>query len=121
VTVITNSPRDPRLSIDVVGSVRRQVVVVPEELFYPRTERAVTRRVYLSRPDGKALAVLGVDDATGLFDISYRRVADAKWEIEVELFGEHPPEPVRSSLVVRTDAPGEPRVTVPVRIAEVER
>jgi hypothetical protein len=121
VTVLTNSPRDPRLTIDVIGSVRREVVVVPERLFFPRTDRAVTRKVFLFRPDGKPLDIKGVDDATGLFDTETRRVDDAKWEIDVELSGEHPPGVVRSSLVVRTDAPGDPRVTVPVEIAGAER
>jgi len=117
VTVLTNSRRDPRLTIDVIGSVRRQVLPVPERLYFPRTDETVVRSVFVFRKDGEPLAVTGVDDPTGLFDLETRRVSATKWEVLVGLSGESPAAPIRGSLVVRTDAPEDARVAVPFEIA----
>jgi hypothetical protein len=117
VSVLTNSRRDPTLTIDVIGSVARQVLAVPERIFFPRVTGSVSRIVRLARRDGKPLAVLDVADPSGLLVIETERMAPDRWEVRARLAGENPAAGVRSSLVIRTDAQGDATITVPVTIA----
>jgi len=117
VSVLTNSRRDPTLTIDVIGSVARQVLAVPERLYFPRTMEDVRRSVRLSRRDGKPLAVHRVEDPTGLLVVETERIAVGRWEIRTRLAGQNPAAGVRSALVIHTDAEGDRTITVPVTIA----
>jgi hypothetical protein len=119
VTVHTNSPRDPRLTAIVIGSIRQEVTVVPERLYFPSVAggRAVTRKVFLSRSDGRPLTVHGVEDPAAVFDIEPRRVDDSRWEVSVTLSGEAPESAVRGSILFLTDSAAEPRVAVPFTVS----
>jgi hypothetical protein len=121
VTVRTNSRRDPLLALVVIGSVRREILAVPERLYFPAGVGTTIRSLFVSRRDGKPLTVTGVEDPSSLFDLKTRRVSPAKWEIEVGLSGESPAVTVRGSLVVRTDAAADSRVVVPFEIAGAGR
>ena len=119
VIVATNSRRDPRLAIDVVGAVTREVVVVPDRLYFPRVAGTVTRSVFVSRRDGKSLTVRSVSDATGLLAYEIVRIGAGKVEVRVRLSGENPASGARGSLLIRTDAREDSTVAVPVTIAGV--
>jgi len=118
VTVYTNSKRDPRLTLNVIGSVRESVLVVPERLYYPRLRlgEPVTRSIFVYRNDGKPLTVTGVEDPSGMFETEIARQSPEKWEIKVTIAGEAPKQTVRGSLVITTDARQESRVTVPYEV-----
>jgi hypothetical protein len=121
VTVRTNSRRDPQLGLVVIGSVRREVLTVPERLYFPPGAGTTVRSLFVSRRDGKALNITGIEDPSSLFDIEKRSVAPGKWEVRVGLSGESPTVTVRGSLVVRTDAAADSRVVVPFEIAGADR
>jgi len=121
VSVLTNSRRDPALTIDVIGSVARQVLAVPERLYFPRVEGTVTRSVILTRRDGKPLVVHRIEDPTGLLAFDTERISATRWEIRLRLAGENPAAGVRSALLVHTDADADPTVTIPVTIAATSR
>ena len=118
VTVYTNSKRDPRLTLTVIGSVRQTLLVVPERLYYPRLApgEAVTRSIFVNRDDGQPLTVTAVTDSSGLFESEMIRLTAGKWEIKVTIAGEALEHTVRGSLVIETDAPKEPRVAVPFEV-----
>jgi Protein of unknown function (DUF1573) len=118
VTVSTNSRRDPRLTINVIGSVRQSVLVVPERIYYPRLKpgRSLTRSIYVYRNDGKPLTVTGVEDPSGLFETELLQQTPEKWEVKVTIAGEAPTRTIRGSLVILTDAASESRVTLPYEI-----
>lgn len=118
VVVHTNSKRDPRLVMDIFGSVRQAVLVVPERLYFPRLKpgEMVSRILYLSREDGKSFAVTGVEDPAGIFETSTKRVSDARWEVRLDISGEAPKDTVRGTVVVLTNEPSDPRVAVPYEI-----
>jgi len=117
VVVSTNSRRDPKLAIDVVGAVTREVVVVPDRLYFPRVAGTVTRSVFVSRRDGKSLTVRSVADATGLLAFEIVPVSATKVEVRVRLSGENPASGARGSLLMRTDARKDSTVVVPFTIA----
>ena len=118
VTVYTNSQRDRSLTLNVLGSVRQAVLVVPERLYFPRLTGGseVKRTLYVYRNDGKPLGITSVEDASGYFETSAKRVEPGKWQVEVSITGEAPARTVRGSLVIFTDEPAEPRVTVPFEV-----
>lgn len=118
VTVSTNSPRDPYLTLNVIGSVRQSVLVVPERLYYPRLKAGepVTRIIYVYRDDGKPLTVTGLDDPSGMFETELVQQTPSKWEIKVTIAGEALARTVRGSLVITTDAKEGSRVTVPYEV-----
>ena len=119
ILVVTNSKRDARLSVTLIGTVAQSVVAVPERLYLPapRGSEVLTRRVFVSRPDGRPLTVTGVEDPAGVFEVEHRQVDPSKVELTVVLAGEAPAETLRGSLLVRTDDPDEPIVAVPYEIA----
>jgi len=118
VTVYTNSKRDPHLTLNVIGSVRQSVLVVPERLYYPRLKpgEPVTRNIYVYRDDGKPLTVKEVEDPSGMFEIEQKQQTPAKWEIKVTIAGEVLERTVRGSLVITTDAKQGSRVTIPYEV-----
>ncbi len=118
VTVYTNSLRDPHLTLNVIGSVRQSVLVVPERLYYPRLQSGepITRNIYVYRDDGKPLTVTGIEDPSGMFDTELRRQTPAKWEIKVTIAGEALERTVRGSLVITTDAEEGSRVAIPYEV-----
>jgi hypothetical protein len=118
VTVHTNSQRDPHLTLNVIGSVRQSVLVVPERLYYPRLRpgEPVTRNLYVYRDDGRPLTVTGIEDPSGMFETELTRQTPAKWEIRVTIAGESLARTVRGSLLITTDAEKGARVTVPYEV-----
>jgi hypothetical protein len=118
VTVFTNSRRDPNLTIDVIGSVREAVLVVPERLYFPMLApgQELSRRVYVYRTDGRPLRLTGVEDPSGLFTSEMKQVEPARWEVTVKVHGEAPAETVRGAFLIGTDDPSEPKVSLPFEL-----
>jgi len=114
VTVTTNSDRDPRLTLSVLGSLRQSVLVVPERLYFPRLKsgESVSRSLYVYRTDGRPLVVIAAEDAAGLFEIETKRMEPTKWEVKVTVAGEAPQTTVRGTIVIVTDDPQDERLPV---------
>ncbi|MEN8149739.1 MAG: hypothetical protein ABFS86_07935, partial [Planctomycetota bacterium] len=117
VIVRTNSRRDPALAIDVVGAISREVVAVPDRLWFPRTDGTVTRSVFLHRRDGRPLEIRSIEDPTGLLAIEILPAGPSRVEVRVRLSGENPASGVRGSLLIRTDE----IVAIPVTIAGADQ
>jgi len=120
ITVSTNSPRDRRLVLDVMGSVSETVLVVPERLYFPASGpgRSATRSVFVHREDGRPLSVRSATDPANALEAEAVRVGPSRWEVRVRISGGLPGEAVRGAIVIET---GATRLGVPYEIAEAAR
>jgi hypothetical protein len=124
VLLYTVSHRRPLLRLHVRGTVQADVVATPAELSFDGDARAgAVRRLLITnlRPD-RPVRVTGAEIDEGLGRASAEVVTEGlRYRVELRLNDPLPAGAHEGTLVVRTDHPEQPRISVPVRLGAEPR
>ncbi len=118
ITVFTNDPGNPRISLVVKANVRQPVTARPG---YARFVTVQGKRVepstqVVAAADRPELQVIGVRSPYPFVTASHRRLEGeaGRWEVRLELDPGAPAGPLADYVVVRTDHPEQPELRIPV-------
>lgn len=124
VTIQTNSPRRPRLTVRLTGVPGAAVSVSPPHLYFgavnPRQAKPVTRAISLFQPRG-GVRVTGVESSDPRLRLRVEPdPSGVLCDVVVEYGGGWPLGLTRGTITIRTDDPRRPRIRVPFTAEVVE-
>ncbi len=109
--VQTDSPIAPRVQFTVQA--QKGIVALPDELYLGEVSEAKTSRLLVSRP-GRPFNITGVESKSASFKVEVKKISADEYALEIAYDGKAPKGDLASSLVVTTDDPKQPVVTIPI-------
>lgn len=127
--VATSHPKVPSLRINVSLLVQGEVEVVPERVYLqsvppmptadgkpaPTTPPAMAQTVKIRKTTGNPLKIEGVSSSDPDFSTSLKTVSDGReFDLEIKYTGKAGRGMVSAQVVIKTNEPKQPTITVPV-------
>jgi len=126
IVAFSNDPATPQVNLVIKAEVKAFIEVLPRPLVLFRSViqgEASTEKLTLVSADGSDFKVTGVNAAGAPYQVAYRELADkdripdrkgSQWELTVTIPATAPEGMLNNKIVVKTDAPKAPEVTINV-------
>lgn len=125
VLVFSNDPETPQINLAVKAEVRAFIEVLPRSLlrFNVLQGEPATEKVILASAEIATFKILATEVSGGAYDIKFRELAEnerieskqgSQWEVKVTIPANAPEGMLNHKIVVKTDAPKAPEVTLNV-------
>ncbi|MFI5143610.1 MAG: DUF1573 domain-containing protein [Thermoanaerobaculales bacterium] len=126
IVVFSNDVATPQVNLVIKADVKAFIEVLPRPLVLFRSVvqgEPATEKLTLVSADGSAFKVTGVNVAGGPYQVAFREVPEkdriperkgSQWELTVTVPASAPEGMLNNKIVVKTDAPKAPEVTINV-------
>jgi hypothetical protein len=126
VVVFSNDPTNPQMGLVIKADVKAFIEVLPRPLILFRSVlqgEAATEKLTLVSADGSEFKVEGVTTSGGPYQVAYHELAEKdrlpghpgpQWQLSVTVPADAPEGMLNQKIVVKTNAPKAPEVTINV-------